>query len=61
MKIPPEKAVDALKLKDECHARVREELAGLEPAARERRERELLENGPMGSLWKRLREAKPVP
>ncbi len=55
MKIPPELRLDALKVKDECQARIREELAGLSPEERKRKEREMLEKGPMGDLWRRLR------
>lgn len=58
MKIPPELRVDALKLKDECQARVREELAGLEGEERDRKVRELLESGPLGEWWKSLPRAK---
>jgi hypothetical protein len=50
--------VDALELKDECQARVREELAGLEGEERDRRVRELLESGPLGEWWKSLHKAK---
>ncbi len=58
MKIPPEQRLDALKLKDECQAKVREKLAGLGPEERKRKAREMLEKGPMGDLWRRLRRAK---
>ena len=58
MKIPPELQVDALKLKDYCQAKVREELAGLEGEERDRKIRELLESGPLGEWWKSLPKAK---
>ncbi len=57
-RIPPHQKVDALKLKDECQARVREELAGLEGEERDRKTRELLESGPLGEWWKSLPRAK---
>ena len=60
MKIPPELRVDALKLKDECQARVREELAGLEGEERDRKVRELLESGPLGEWWKSLNPHAPT-
>ncbi len=58
MKIPPELQVDALKLKDELQAKLDEKLQGLSPEEEIRKLRELVENGPFGDLWKRLREAK---
>ncbi len=58
MKIPPEQRIDALKMKEECQATVREELAGLSGEERERKAREMVEKGPFGELWKRRRQAK---
>ena len=58
MTIPPELQVDALKLKDELQAKLDEKLKGLSPEERRRKIREMVENGPFGELWKRLREAK---
>ena len=55
MTIPPELRVDALEMKDYCQAKVEEELAGLSPEERIRRIRELVENGPLGEWWKKLR------
>lgn len=58
MKIPPEQKIDALKMKEECQAKVREELAGLSGEERIRKMRELLETGPLGGWWKSLPKAK---
>ncbi len=58
MKIPPELQVDALKLKEELQAKLNEKLKGLSPEEEIRKIRELVENGPFGDLWKRLREAR---
>lgn len=58
MKIAPELQVDALKLKDELQAKLDEKLKGLSPEEEIRKIRELVEAGPFGELWKRLREAK---
>jgi hypothetical protein len=57
-RIPPHQKVDAINLKDECQAKVREELAGLEGEERDRKIRELLESGPLGEWWKSLPKAK---
>ena len=58
MTIPPEQKIDALKMKRECQAKVREELAGLSGEERIRKMRELLEAGPLGEWWKSLPKAK---
>lgn len=55
MKIPPELRVDALKMKDYCQAKVEKELAGLSPEERIRKIRDLVDNGPFGEWWKKLR------
>ena len=56
--IPPELRVDAIQLKDYCQAKVREELAGLTGEERDRKIKELVENGPLGDWWKSLPRAK---
>ena len=58
MKIPPEQKIDALKMKEECQAKVREELAGLSGEERIRKMRELLDASPLGEWWKSLPRAK---
>ncbi len=60
MRIPPEQRIDALKMKDHCQAKVREELEGLTPEEQTRKIRELVENGPFGDLWRRLRSRGPA-
>lgn len=60
MSIPRELQVDALELKDELQAKLAEKLKGLSPEEEILKLRELVENGPFGELWKKLRSRAPA-